>query len=410
MALWRNGLAVSVAVAAGIALVASPAGAAPKKRPALPGDVNGDGRADVIAGAPLLKVGGRTDAGAVVVWFGGSKVSAKARIASASKPVAKENLGHVLATADFDRDGYSDVLASARKKIVVFRGSATGLRFSKSFAWPVTNAPMQAADFNGDGYGDVAVQGDKEIVVFKGGGKGLAKSVTLKNGAAKFGAVLATGDVNGDKRPDLVATDFRPAYPEPTGPQRITVIPGNAKGLAMSRAWSFEPSRRDIVDVVAADLTGDGKADLALATGEGGVLVQKSSGSGFGTAQVLAFDYYPANLSAGDVTGDGRADLAVHVSADNHDWAELYSGTSTGVTKTASRKYDRENYETQFGRAMWIADVAGDAKLDVVAGMPGVYGIGEIHILPKGSYTGLQRLKLSSKASNGLGFSLPSHP
>ncbi len=407
MALWRKGLVVGVAVAAGIALVGSPAGAAPKKRPALPGDVNGDGRADVIAGAPLLKAGGKTDAGAVVVWFGGTKVSAKARIAISSKPVAKENLGQVVATADFDRDGHADVLASARKRIVVFRGSATGLRFSKSFAWPVTNAPMQAADFNGDGYGDAVVQGNKEIVVFKGGNKGLTKSATLKNGAAKFGAVLAVGDVTGDRRPDLVATNFRPAYPEPTGPQRVTVIPGNAKGLAMARAWSFEPARRDIVDVVAGDLTGDGKADLALATGEGGVLVQKSSGSGFGTPQTLAFDYYPANLAAGDVTGDGRADLVVHVSADNHDWAELYSGTATGVTKKASRKYDRENYETLFGRAMWMANVAGDAKVDFIAGMPGVYGIGEIHVLPKGSYTGLQRLKLGSRASDGVGSSLP---
>ncbi|WP_170991034.1 FG-GAP repeat domain-containing protein [Herbidospora galbida] len=406
MTLWRKGLAAGVALAAGVTLVAAPADAAPKKRPALPGDVDGDGRADVIAGAHLLRAGGKSDAGAVVVWFGGAKVSAKARIATSSKPVAKENLGRVLATADFDRDGYSDVIASARKKVVVFRGSSTGLKFSKSFVWPITGAAMKAADFNGDGYGDAVVQGNREIVVFKGGGKGLTKSGTLKNGAAMFGAVLAVGDVTGDRRPDLVAANFRPAYPEPTGPQRITVIPGSASGLSTARAWSFEPARRDVFDIAAGELTGDGKADVVLATGEQ-VLVHRSLGSGVRAPQTLSFSNFPGNLAIGDLVGDGRADLAVHVAADNHDWVEVYKGSAGGVTTKPARTLQKENYETGFGAALTVADVVGDRKPDLVAGVPGVYAVGQVHVLPNGNYTGLQRLRLSTSGAHGLGFALP---
>ncbi|WP_062353901.1 FG-GAP repeat domain-containing protein [Herbidospora yilanensis] len=406
MTLWRKGSAAGVALAAAIALTAAPADAAPKKRPALPGDVNGDGRADVIAGAHLLKAGGKADAGAVVVWFGGAKVAAKARIATSSKPVAKENLGRVLATADFDRDGYSDVIASARKKVVVFRGSSTGLKFAKSFAWPITNAPMKAADFDGDGYGDAVVRGNGEIVVFKGGSKGLTKSGTLKNGAAGFGAVLAVGDVTGDKRPDLVAANFRPAYPEPAGPQRVTVIPGSASGLSTARAWSFEPARRDVFDLAAGDLSGDGRADIVLATGEQ-VLVHRSLGTGVSTPQTLSFSNFPGNLAVGDLLGDGRAELAVHVAADDHDWVEIYKGTAGGVTAEPTRTLQKENYETGFGASLHISDVVGDKKPDLVAGAPGVYAVGRVHVLPKGNYTGLQRRELSTTGAHGLGFSLP---
>ncbi|WP_285585761.1 VCBS repeat-containing protein [Herbidospora sp. NBRC 101105] len=406
MTFWRKGLAASVAVAAGMVLVSAPADAAPRKRPALPGDVNGDGQADVIAGAHLLKAGGRSDAGGVVVWFGGGKVSAKAWIATASKPVAKENLGRVLTTADFDRDGYSDVIASGRKKLVIFRGSSAGLKYSKSFAWPITNAPMKAADFDGDGYGDVAVRGNKEIVVFEGGSKGLTKSGTLKNGAAEFGAVLAVGDFTGDKRPDLLATDFRPAHPEPVGPQRVSIVPGAAGGLSMSRALAFLPARPDVFDMAVGDLSGDGKGDVVLATGDQ-VIVHRSRGVTVETPQILSFSDFPGNLAIGDLVGDGRADLAVHVAADNHDWVEIYKGTAGGVTAKPVRTLKKESYETRFGADMAISNVTGDKRLDLVAGVPGVYGVGQVHVLPNGGYTGLQRLKLGTTGANGLGFSLP---
>jgi hypothetical protein len=81
----------------------------------------------------------------------------------------------VLTTGAFDKDGYAGVLASARKKLVVFPGSKTGLRadHAKVTSWPLTTPAMAAADFDGDGFGDAAVAGDKQVVVLRGSEHGL---------------------------------------------------------------------------------------------------------------------------------------------------------------------------------------------------------------------------------------------
>ncbi|AWS43361.1 VCBS repeat-containing protein [Streptosporangium sp. 'caverna'] len=407
---WKAGLMAAVI---GLAGPVSPVQAA-ASRPALAGDVNGDGRVDVIAGLYLLAAKGKSEAGGVVVYFGGpAKVSATGRTVTLARPVAKENLGRTLATGDFDRDGYADVLASARGKLVVFRGSKAGLRGDGAtvIPWPVTAPAMAAADFDGDGYGDVAVTGDKQVVVLRGGEHGLRVSGRLADGAPQFGAELAAGDVNGDRLPDLVTVEHRVAYPDPVGPQRITVVPGSRSGLSTARAWSITPTERAARDLAVGDVNGDRMADLVRITSDAGaafeVVVQLSRGTGFGPAQTLRYgEDYPSNVGLGDVTGDGRADLAVHLSNGNHDWAVLHPGTGTGVTAQPARRYSHDTYETGYGTSLRLANVRGDHRADIIAGLPGVYGTGELEILPEGRSEARQRL--SAKAAAGLGRSQPS--
>ncbi|GAA1017765.1 hypothetical protein Aple_025120 [Acrocarpospora pleiomorpha] len=411
--MWK-GLVMAVAV--GLAGVATPAAAKPSG-PAKAGDVNGDGRVDVIAGLHLLKARGKSEAGGVLVYFGGSKkVSGKEHIVMLPVPVARENLGRALTTGDFDKDGYADVLASAAKKLVVFRGSKNGLRGedAKVIPWPATTPAMASADFDGDGYADVAVTGNKQIVVLRGSTYGLRVAARFTNGAPQFGAKLAIGDINGDRRPDLVATEHRVSWPDAVGPQRITVVPGSPSGLSLQGAWSITPTERAARDLAVGDVNGDQKADLVRITSTDGddptyrVLVQLSQGNGFDPAQSLPpEDGYPSNLTLGDVTGDGRADLAVHFATDgDHDWAVLYAGTATGVGAKPIWKYSHYTYESRYGTTLRLTNVRGDYRADIIAGLPGVYGHGELEILPNGGLDGSQRL--SVKALSGLGWSQPS--
>ncbi|MFQ5416993.1 MAG: integrin alpha [Myxococcota bacterium] len=143
------------------------------------GDVNGDGYADVIAGARYYDAG-ESNEGAAFVFLGGASgiadgdpITAAAQLESDQ---ANAYLGHSVAGAgDVDGDGYADVIVGANQydggesnegAAFVFLGSASGI-----FDGDPTTAATQlesnqasanlgtsvggAGDVNGDGYADV---------------------------------------------------------------------------------------------------------------------------------------------------------------------------------------------------------------------------------------------------------------
>ena len=137
------------------------------------GDVNGDGYADVIVGAPFYGNGQLHEGGAFVFHgsAGGLSTTAEWR-AESNQPDAQ--LGTSVGTAgDVNRDGYSDVIVGAywyddgqenEGRVFLFHGSANGLstapngtaesdQAQASFGYSVGTA----GDVNGDGYADVIV-------------------------------------------------------------------------------------------------------------------------------------------------------------------------------------------------------------------------------------------------------------
>jgi hypothetical protein len=198
------------------------------------GDVNGDGYADVVVGAYAYD-NGQTDEGRAFLYLGSADGLSVASAWSDEANQDGAFFGNSVATAgDVNGDGYADVIVGAplyddgetsEGAATVYLGSSEGLSVNPAwsaeggeaialFGWSVASA----GDVNGDGYADVIVgaygytggQTDEgRALVYLGSAAGLSPvqnwTVEGDQDAAEFGTSVATGgDVNADGYSDVV--------------------------------------------------------------------------------------------------------------------------------------------------------------------------------------------------------------
>jgi hypothetical protein len=114
--------------------------------------------------------------------------------------------------------------------------------------------------------------------------------------------------------------------------------------------------------VAVADLNGDGRADLAVASGTGvSVLLNNGNGT-FGAPASYGSGINPASVAAGDLNGDGKIDLAVSNKDGGSVLLNLGNGTfAAAVNYTFAGPYNDSG-------PLVIGDLNGDGRADLVAG------------------------------------------
>ena len=228
---------------------------------ALAGDINRDGYDDVVVGGCLGCQNTK-----VRVYFGSASGLRATPAWQAVGEPGEEAFGVSVASAgDINGDGYADVIVGAPTYLFprgtghayAYYGSATGLTASPS--WSIAGTSTQpelgrfvssAGDVNGDGYDDVIVRAD-EVDYYYHGVDGLAQvyygsATGLSTAPGWIGAsgkktdgyghmLAAAGDVNGDGFADAIVSAYAGYHLS-----GVYVYYGSRRGFAGSISWAVD--------------------------------------------------------------------------------------------------------------------------------------------------------------------------
>ena len=201
--------------------------------------------------------------------------------------------------------------------------------------WSIYNMVLGTADLNGDGHPDLVARDANGALWFYAGtgiaGSGAYKArVQIGSGWNGFTHVIAAGDMNGDKEPDLLAIDSTGAlwlYPMHSG-----TTPTFGTRIQVGNGWNIFSQV-----IPAGDINGDGHPDLIGVKSDGSTLFYAGTG---GTAPMvktgvtvpgLSYTATDKLLGFGDFDGDKVPDI-LDVRSDGSLW--LTEGSSIRNTLT----------------------------------------------------------------------------
>ncbi|MFD3946235.1 FG-GAP repeat domain-containing protein [Streptomyces sp. NPDC058579] len=372
-----------------------------------PGDVNGDGRADVI---------GRQHNGELYLYLATGNLDAP--FGSRAKIGNGWNVyDQVVGVGDNDGDGKGDVLGRSYDGKVWFYGSTGSTttpfkgRVEVGQGWNIYNQLIAMDDLNGDGAAElfardlngalwgytglgngrmaarvqVAANGlFQNVDQFGGGGAMPAFGKRALIGKDKAGTIFWYGGMNNG----LLSPRDQVGDPGLWGPANLTFASSLNNSGAATLLEIFDNHLYDNFDghdfgsgwsvynllVGPGDLSGDGKGDLLARDKSGNLYLYKGSGTGDHLATRIkigaGWGAFNQIVGAGDYSGDGRADI---VTRDGAGGLFLYRGTGSATAPFMAKVKIGSGWNT-YTKLVAPGDLNGDGKAELL----GVNAAGEL--------------------------------
>ncbi len=331
-------------------------------------DLDGDGRSDMVvvnSGSNTVSFIKNTTAGGVLAF-----------VAPITSPINNYSVG--VAIEDLNGDGKPDVVITNfnANTISLFKNTSSGgtLSFAPAITVSTGKNPYNVviADFDGDGRPDIAVTNENSIPAYVSvfpntslPGGALVFSSEKKFPAGSMGRGLYAADLDADGKPDLVVASQ-------DGAVSVFKNTSTANTINFAQRLIYNIPGSVPESVVAVDLDGDNKPDIAVANNDvaGRVSVFKNLSTvgsvSFGTAQVFAVSSNPFSIAVGDINGDGKPDIAVADQLSNTVSVLINTSVpSTGIISLANKV----DFATgDYPRSLVIADMDGNGRPDLVVG------------------------------------------
>lgn len=325
------------------------------------GDWDGDGKTDLA----VTHYSANANENGILLYRNTSSLATT----SFADPVNIPGLDYTTtAVGDLDGDGKLDLATAVGNKIATFVNTSTpgNISFVAGALIDSANAPMgiYISDIDGDGKPDIAAAHYPDALVTAFRNTSEPGKVSFAPGtviAPQLGTALKLSDLDGDNKPDLVLISIVD--------NNLTVFKNNSTKGNIEFNTPITFSGTAFYRLATGDVDGDGKTDIVASdiNGSKAVVLRNTTtlnAISFDAQVELAATSSPTGISLADMDGDGKPDIAI--SLVNHS-VSIFKNVCTPGNIAFAPKVDYVDGSFGSSHFQSIGDINGDGKNDVAS-------------------------------------------